>query len=291
MRNEEERNTFIFISALVITQVLALVFANNIVISKIPVERYEPFGNENVVQASANSGLLVISVLIFTLFLVGVIKLGLIKIFKLFSIGMPLFFLFFMLQLQTEIISFRIFKLPVSIANFISALVVFYLFFVVYSIFKKIDFVTHTAFILMTALIGAFLAVSFAPPTLFIFPIAFALYDIYAVFRGPLRTLIKIMPLKPLKVKKKVASIDLHKKFGLLLARIGGFTIGAGDFTFYSMLVAAGFVIKGLTAAFAVALAINIGVIATLMILQKYQRPIPGLPIPITLGILTLVLI
>jgi hypothetical protein len=75
-----------------------------------------------------------------------------------------------------------------------------------------------------------------------------------------------------------------------MLARIGGFTIGAGDFTFYSMLVAAGFVLKGMFAAVAVGVAINAGVLVTLWILQKYKKPLPGLPIPIFLGILTMLL-
>jgi hypothetical protein len=49
--------------------------------------------------------------------------------------------------------------------------------------------------------------------------------------------------------------------------------------------------IKGLLGAFATGVAINIGIVATLWILQKYKRPLPGLPIPIALGIATMLLV
>jgi presenilin-like A22 family membrane protease len=294
---EEKRNTYLLMASFVIAEILALVFANNILISKIPVEQYQPFGNENVVQASANSGILIVFVLIFTLFLVAVIKLGFRSIFRFIAIGLPVFFLFMLLEQQLGLVSLYVLNLSALATNIVFVLIIGYVILVLYSILKGITFVTTTAFLLATSLIGAYLAVSISPPTLFILPIAFALYDIYAVFRGPLKTLIKVMPITRGKTAKsgkqksvgKNITADLQKQFGLMLARIGGFTIGAGDFTFYSMLVAAGFVLKGLLAAVVVGVAINAGVIATLWILQKYKKPLPGLPIPIFLGIIILI--
>lgn len=297
---EEKRNTYLLMASFVIAEILALVFANNILVSKIPVEQYQPFGNENIVQASANSGILILFVVIFTLFLIAVIKLKFGIIFRLVSIGLPVFFLFMLLEQQLGLVSLYVLNISALTTNTLFVLIIAYVILVLYSILKGITFVTTTGFLLATSLIGAYLAVSISPPTLFILPVAFALYDIYAVFKGPLKTLIKVMPItrgKTAKTKSgktaagKNITADLQKQFGLMLARIGGFTIGAGDFTFYSMLVAAGFVLKGLLAAVVVGVAINAGVIATLWILQKYQKPLPGLPIPIFLGIATLILI
>src|SRR5438132_11810027 len=58
-----------------------------------------------------------------------------------------------------------------------------------YSIWKKVDWLRTTITFILAAEFGAVLALSFTPPTLFVFPIAFALYDIYAVFFGPLKKL------------------------------------------------------------------------------------------------------
>jgi len=283
---EEKRNTSILMVSFILTEILALFFANNIMISNVPVEQYQPFGNENVIQASENSGLLVVSVLVFTLFLIGIIKLGLGKIFRLIVTVFPIAVLFLYLPFQLEIVSSNILGLPSALTNFILTLAFLYALLVIISIVEGIRTVTLSAFVLMTSLIGAFLAVSISPPTLFVLPVAFALYDIYAVFRGPLKMLIKVKPVRPRKEDR-----DLNKRFGLLLVRIGGFTIGAGDFTFYSMLVAAAFLIKGLGAAFFVGVAINFGIVLTLKLLEKVNRPLPGLPIPIALGILTMLLV
>jgi len=293
---EEKRNIYLLMTSFVIAEILALIFANNILISKIPIEKYEPFGNENIVQASANSGILVVSVVLFTLFLIAVIKLGFRIIFRLAAIGMPIFFLFVFLEQQFAIVSTNILNLSALASNILFFAGIFYIMLVIYSIWKGHTFITTTAFIFTTSLIAAYLAVSIAPPTLFVLPVAFALYDIYAVFRGPLKTLIKVIPLGQKKIRKtekqrKVSIAEMHRQLGLMAARIGGFTIGGGDFTFYSMLVAAGFVLKGLAAAFAVGVSINAGVLLTLWFLQKYKRPLPGLPIPIFLGIVTLTLI
>jgi len=294
---EEKRNLGLLMATFVLTEVLALIFANTIIVSQVPVEQYEPFGNENVVQATANSGILIASVLLFTLALIAVIKLGFRKIFQVIAVGMPVVFLFVFLVQQLGLLSLNIFKLPDTVANFLFVAIVAYVVLVVYSILKGIPIITASGFVLTCALIGSYLAVSISPPTLFVLPVAFALYDIYAVFKGPLKTLIKVIPIGQAKGKRgrklpsKIITANLQRQFGLMLARIGGYTIGAGDFTFYSMLVAGAFVFKGLFAAFATGVSINIGIVATLWILQKYKRPLPGLPIPIALGIATMILV
>jgi len=271
-------------SAFIISEMLCVIFANNIMISGIPVEQYEPFGNQNIVQASANSGILVLYVLLFTLFLVIIIKLRLNIVFRGIVVLMPLFLMSSLMLFQIQILPPIYFSN--NLTNFLIILSLMFDILVAISILEGIIIVINAAFILLTSLIGSYLAASLAPPTLFVIPVAFALYDIYAVFKGPLKTLIKVKRIKSNKDAKLIS-----KKFGLLLAHIGGFTIGAGDFIFYSMLVAATFMLKGLIASLLVAVSINVGIILTLILLQKFKRPLPGLPIPITFGILAMLLV
>jgi len=282
--NEEKRSVHILMSAFIISEMLCVIFANNIMISGIPVEQYEPFGNQNIVQASANSGILVLYVLLFTLFLVIIIKLRLNIVFRGIVVLMPLFLMSSLMLFQIQILPPIYFSN--NLTNFLIILSLMFDILVAISILEGIIIVINAAFILLTSLIGSYLAASLAPPTLFVIPVAFALYDIYAVFKGPLKTLIKVKRIKSNKDAKLIS-----KKFGLLLAHIGGFTIGAGDFIFYSMLVAATFMLKGLIASLLVAVSINVGIILTLILLQKFKRPLPGLPIPITFGILAMLLV
>jgi hypothetical protein len=105
-----------------------------------------------------------------------------------------------------------------------------------------------------------------------VLPAAFALYDIYAVFRGPLRMLIGTAP--------NVALVGMS-------IRAGVFTLGLGDIVFYTMLPSLAFLQAGYAAALATILAIDAGVIITLFLLSR-RRLLPGLPIPMLFGIVVL---
>lgn len=269
--------------AFIASQILAVIFTQNLIATQAPVEQYAPFGNQNVAQATANSGLLIVSVALFTVGLILVLKYKLKLVFKGAVVLLPLIFLLgytdYHLQSLMDYFSGQD---TTAIAAVIS---LFFTFAVIYGLYKKIYLVVTAAVILLTAEIAAFLALSLSPPTLYILPLAFALYDIYAVFRGPLKKLIKVQP------RKAIRSDFVYSEFGLIIARIGGYTIGAGDFIFYALLVSAGFMQKSFLGAFLVGVVINIGIIATLYILQRYKKPLPGLPIPVFLAIAVLVLL
>jgi presenilin-like A22 family membrane protease len=280
---KEERNLPILMLAFIASQILSVIFIQNLIVSQAPVEQYAPFGNENVAQATANSGLLIVSVAVFTLFLILVLKFKLKFIFKFAVIVMPLiFFLGYTDYHLTTLLSYFTGQDFTAAATVIT---LFFTFAVIYGLIKKIHLLVTCAVVLLTAEIASFLAISLAPPTLYILPVAFALYDIYAVFRGPLKKLIKVQP------KKSLQQQFIYSDFGLIITRIAGFTIGAGDFIFYSLLVGAGFIQKSFLGAIVVGVAINFGIIATLYILQKYKKPLPGLPIPVFLAIAVLVLL
>ena len=128
--------------------------------------------------------------------------------------------------------------------------------------------------ILMAVLFATSFAIFMKPPTSLVLPIAFAIYDIYAVFAGPLKALLT----------QKGSNIDY---FAPLLLNLGGIHIGLGDFIFYGMLPTTGLLLVGLTASVMVSLIILGGLAATLLMLRRF-RMFPGLPIPLILGTVAL---
>jgi hypothetical protein len=127
--------------------------------------------------------------------------------------------------------------------------------------------------VLLSAEVGSYLASTIPFLTALLIPVAFSIYDIYAVFKGPLKHLISISP----------------ENMGPISTRVGEFTIGVGDTVFYSMLPSLVFFQFNIICALFTALAVNAGVVVTLYALTR-SRLLPGLPIPMGLGLLTLLL-
>src|SRR5579885_2336109 len=121
--------------------------------------------------------------------------------------------------------------------------------------------------ILVSSESGAFLGVVFTPPTLYLVLLFFAVYDVIAVFKGPL---------------KKV--ID-EPGFGMLSMDIGKISMGLGDQIFYSMVPAAAFLLKGLLYSIIAMFVVDAGVLLTMLLLRK-RRALPGLTIPLLLSLL-----
>lgn len=151
-----------------------------------------------------------------------------------------------------------------------------------YTIFvKNRPWLSTVVIAFVGAEVGSFFA-TLPLTTALLLPIAFAVYDIYAVFKGPLKSLIG--------TGEKVALVGMS-------IRAGEFTLGLGDVVFYTMLpslplaqLAAGSPSTTvLTWAFATLAVMDVGVVATLILLSK-KRLLPGLPIPMMLGILVLAL-
>ena len=137
---------------------------------------------------------------------------------------------------------------------------------------------------LLSAEVGSIFASTIPVLTALLLAGVFSVYDIYAVFKGPLRQLVTIAPTRALTA---------------VTSKVGDFTLGTGDTIFYSMLPAIGF-IQGLSSttdlgfnvpfAAATMVAIDAGVVATLLLLSK-SKMVPGLPIPMALGLATLLLL
>jgi hypothetical protein len=128
---------------------------------------------------------------------------------------------------------------------------------------------------LLSAEVGSYFASVIPLYTALALPLVFSVYDIYAVFVGPLRQLVTIAPAQ---VMTAVTS------------RLGDFSIGTGDTIFYSMLPALALYKYSLSYALYTMAAVDVGVIVTLYLLSR-SRLLPGLPIPMALGLGTLVLL
>lgn len=122
---------------------------------------------------------------------------------------------------------------------------------------------------LVGAEVGSFFASTLPPVTALVLPVVFSIYDIYAVFKGPLKEL-----------------VGMGK--GTLIAgmsiRAGEFTLGLGDVVFYTMLPSLALFYLSLPVSLATMALIDAGVVGTLFLLTK-KRLLPGLPIPMLLGV------
>ncbi len=127
---------------------------------------------------------------------------------------------------------------------------------------------------LLSAEVGSYFAATLPLLTALLLPIAFSVYDIYAVFRGPLRELVSLAPATVL---------------GGVSVRVGEFTIGLGDTTFYSMLPALAIYQLETSCSLLTLGAIDVGVVLTLYLLTK-RKLLPGLPIPMALGVAAILL-
>lgn len=120
--------------------------------------------------------------------------------------------------------------------------------------------------LLLSSEAGAYLALVFTPPTIYIILLLFALYDYYSVNRGPLKKVVEQVP------------------FGALSVDFGNVSMGLGDELFYSMIPSAAYLMRGPVAAALMLVVIDLGVVATLMLLSK-RKALPGLTIPLLLAL------
>ncbi|MEM0146233.1 MAG: hypothetical protein QXK57_06080 [Conexivisphaerales archaeon] len=115
--------------------------------------------------------------------------------------------------------------------------------------------------------------------TLILILIAISAYDIFAVFVGPL--------------KQVTSQFNREKNddpFNYLLIDFGYAGLGLGDVLFYNVFIAV--VIRLLQNIFLLVpiTFLNLGFMITIYLL-KYRRPLPALPIPLTLGLISLLIL
>ena len=258
-------------------QIFAIFITKIFYSSPLAEEVYEPFG-KTIEGAIANSLPLIASILIFSFFLVFLVKLKKFNLIKAIVTGFLIGSVF-----SINLILFStIFPNSEFLPWIITIFLVFLIFFVSY--LKTYSFLSKFLSLFIGAEVAGYFATILQPPTVFVFPILLAIYDIYAVFAGPLRKILGV-PTKAKKVLKKKINF-----LPLLIVDFGLIKIGLGDIVFYSMLPAVGFMIYGIPKMVLTLLATNFGVFLTLHLLRKKKTPLPGLPIPMILGVLALIL-
>ena len=156
-------------------------------------------------------------------------------------------------------------EIPFSFGG--AALVVLLLWYIIFM--KSSPWLSTLVLGFVGAEVGSFLAETLPQWTALALPIAFSIYDIYAVFRGPLRALIGTAP--------NVALVGMSIK-------AGEFTLGLGDVVFYTLLPSLAYFLWGTSESLYTIAAIDVGMVITLYLLSK-RRLLPGLPIPMLLGI------
>ncbi|MFX0085084.1 MAG: hypothetical protein ACFFAU_05370 [Candidatus Hodarchaeota archaeon] len=151
------------------------------------------------------------------------------------------------------------------------------------------------------AMVGSLFAIHFGLLSVFFILVGLSLYDIYAVFRGPLKGIIDHSREESEEMSEMMQNNDefeiKYERVPLLPAlpvySTRHISIGLGDFAFFSMLISASVVISdGLGTSiplFAALIGLFAGVIYTFKLLTK-DRALPGLPLPIFGGIACLVL-
>jgi len=156
-------------------------------------------------------------------------------------------------------------EIPFSFGG--AALVVLLLWYIIFG--KSTPWLSTLVLGFVGAEVGSFLAETLPQWTALALPIAFSIYDIYAVFSGPLKSLIGTAP--------GVALVGMSIK-------AGEFTLGLGDVVFYTLLPSLAYFLWGTSESLYTVAAIDVGMVMTLYLLSK-RRLLPGLPIPMLLGI------
>jgi hypothetical protein len=230
---------------------------------------YNPLGTTP--QGSAGNAILLVALAFaLTLGLVWLLRKKRVGSFKVLVFGSVSLSAFVLTLITAD--SFAYYYLPHSLelpAAFGSAFAVVIL--VGYTIFVKDRAWLSTVILAFVgAEVGSFFAESIPLYTALLLPVAFSLYDIYAVFRGPLKALIGTAP--------NIALVGMSIK-------AGEFTLGLGDVVFYTMLPSLALFYRTPLAAGLTIAAIDAGVVITLFLLSK-KRLLPGLPIPMLMGLI-----
>ena len=106
--------------------------------------------------------------------------------------------------------------------------------------------------------------------------VGLAIYDLYSVFRGPLRNLTELL---------------VHDEPGEELPREHGVLIGLGDIFFYSFAIAYAYAVLNILEVAIIAIILYGGAILTFVLLLKFDvRALPALPIPILTSVLFILL-
>jgi presenilin-like A22 family membrane protease len=187
-------------------------------------------------------------------------------------IGFALTSAFFLLSLIYLIALFSIFPLPYA-SELILVLSISLTIVGDLAVFRVRNvMIANTIVILLGGGFGAFLGREIPPLSAMLILCALAVYDVFAVYRGPVG---------------KIARHGLEKLRGLSYS-FKEVQMGLGDLTFYSMLISLVFFYAGPVYCLVSAIGVLAGAFLAFKMVER-KGIFPGLPFPIALGLLPLI--
>ena len=157
----------------------------------------------------------------------------------------------------------------------------------------------NLSLLLFSGMLGGFLAIVLYTWTVLIVLLLLSLYDLYAVFYGPIKEIVNMFIEMRSGNEKENKSVPTPREiFSSLTYQGEGWELGMGDLVFYSLLTAHSTyyglthpLLGGITWALfllPVSLALFVGFYLTELLLERYHL-LPGLPIPMGLGVGTFI--
>lgn len=253
--------------------------ASNIT-SRMVVQSISPFGLGPLGSLLVSAGLVVGS-LVAAFALVYLLRKGYMSYVIAVLLGVATFLLnYYMLAFALGYSSAVAFVVPLLFAGFIAAYALYP------ARFRGLLLALANVLVLLNgAELGFFLGVSFQRLTVIFLAFLFSAYDFYSVFRGPISRMLGRPSARPSGQEEAVARPE-RSFLGPMMVNFGEVEMGLGDITFYSMMPTAVYAEGlGLPLTLLEVLLIDVGVGITLLLLRKI-RPLPGLPVPLILGVL-----
>jgi len=134
---------------------------------------------------------------------------------------------------------------------------------------KNITPISTPFSIWMTGTSAFLIKVMFSNLAVGILLVGFSLFDIYDVFKGPL---------------KHLAHTSQNRAVSPLLVKVGAIEMGLGDLLFYSLSAGLAYSVGGIVVAILAIITIKVGMWITLKLLEK-KPMLPGLPVPVLLSV------
>lgn len=134
---------------------------------------------------------------------------------------------------------------------------------------KNLTTISTPFSIWMTGASAFLIKVMFSDIAVGILLVGFSLFDIYDVFKGPL---------------KHLAQTSQNRAVSPLLVKVGTIEVGLGDLLFYSLAVGLAYSLGGIVVAILSIITIKAGMWITLKLLEK-KPMLPGLPVPVLLSV------
>ena len=278
---------------ILVIPLLSPTFANVLISSKILEEVETPFVREETLSGSIYNLLvfsaMFIPVVIIVYFLVRRRSIILLKLF--FSMSLAIAFatiaelyleaFFLSLNLLNEKVLYLVYVF--SIVAAIQALLI--------SLTEVPELYEAFVCLIFGIAIGTFFGLILPLWSIIVLCIAISVYDLYAVFYGPLKSLIDLEK-KLLKSEGKPQGKTSAYLLKGMTIPVFGFRIGMGDIIFYSMIISGAYVYPSisLVRCFLSSIGIIIGSYITLKLLVKRRKAMPALPIPSLLAIAILLI-